>query len=175
MLLGALALAEGCSSDDSSSGGGSGDYAPAGNGVAMPELEACKAITAAEDTRLSCGPKTRPPCPAYINKGNEPCSMYDQGTVQACVEWIAKLSCADFKTKKCIVKVLPGTAPNGCPPPVDGGDDSGQDAGSDASDAGEDSTADAPEDVVSDASDAGDAASDAATDGPIEAGDAAGD
>ena len=132
-LLGlSFLLLAACSSSDDSSSGPSGPFEPAGNGQPIGEAEACAQVRAAEDARgaeLSCGPVTRPACPGYISSGNPACSQYDQGTVQGCVDYISTIkSCATLKTKSCLVKVLPGTAPNGCPPPVDAGVDSGTDA-----------------------------------------------
>jgi hypothetical protein len=154
----AFALAGACSSSDDGGGkNGGGDYAPPGNGVAMPEADACKAIVDAENARYAeakCGPVTRPPCPYYLAKGNPACSEYDQGTVQACVAWIGQQSCDALKTKKCIVAVLPGTEGKGCPPDA-GGDaevDAGPDAPSDAAeDASEDGAPDAPAEAANDA------------------------
>jgi len=161
-------VASACSSDDGGSGTPAGDYAPDGNGVAMDEADACKAITGAEDARrgaLSCGPVTRPPCPTYIAAGKPACSQYDQGTVQACVDFILTLSCNELKTRKCIVKALPGTAPAGCPI-VDAGPDAEQDSGQDADiDAGADAADDAPADAP------GESAADASDDSMVEAGD----
>lgn len=175
-FLGALSLvgvvgAAACSSDDSG-GGDSGDkpYEPAGNGLPMGESEACKAITDAEDdkrTALSCGPVTRPPCPGYLAKSNPACSQYDQGTVQACVAYIAgHASCDALSKKKCVVKVIAGSAPNGCPA-VDAGPDAPEDSGQDVTvdsdvDAGSDAGDDAPGEAASDAP--GDAPADSATD-----------
>lgn len=163
----AISLAAGCSSDDSS-GSAPGDYEPAGNGSPMAEAAACNAIVAAEDARrsaLNCGPVTRPPCPTYISLGHDACSQYDQGTVEACVQFISGLSCDGLKTRKCIVKALPGSAPNGCPA-VDSGPDAEPDA---APDAAEDAPADAEADVAVDAGD--DASADAADDAADAAGD----
>lgn len=162
-----------CSSDDSG-GGGSGDtsYEPPGNGVGLGESEACKAITGAEDAKraeLSCGPVTRPPCPTYLQKGNPACSEYDQGTVSACVSYIAgHTSCAALTQKKCVVKVLAGSAPNGCPS-NDAGPDAADDAEADAtpdagSDAEMDATSDAEADATADATPEAEAGTDAATD-----------
>jgi len=171
LALGVPALAAGCSSDDSS-GGSSGNYEPAGNGVPMGESEACTSITKAEDARrneLGCGPVTRPSCPGYISAGHAACSQYDQGTVTACQEWIAQQSCDALKTKKCIVKVLEGTAPNGCPT-LDAGSDAEADAGDDA---GDDAAADAPAEATDDgAAEAGD---DADVDADVDAGNDAAD
>lgn len=168
-FLGAFSLvaalvAAACSSDDSSGGGG-GDqiYEPAGNGLPMGEADACKAITDAEDAKraaLSCGPVTRPPCPGYLAKSNPTCSQYDQGTVEACVAYIAgHASCDALSKKKCAVKVIAGSAPNGCPvfdAGPDAPEDSGQDATADAEvdaeiDAGADTGDDAPAEAASDA------------------------
>lgn len=170
----ALALAvPACSSDDSSAGGGSDVYTPAGNGVPTSEAAACQAILKADDARraaLQCGPVTRPPCPTYISKGHPACSQYDQGTVDACVAYIAGLaSCGELDKKKCVVKALDGTAPNGCSV-LDSGSDAGVDATPDSeSDAEADATPDAAPDAESDsaadsAPDADDAAADAAQD-----------
>ncbi len=132
----------------------------------MGEAEACKALKDAESARraaLSCGPVTSPSCPGYISAGNEACSQYDQGTVQGCIDYVSKLtSCDALKPKNCVVKVLPGTAPNGCPPPVDAGVDSGIDSGVDSGvDSGMDAAADAAADATADsAAEAGDAATD---------------
>ncbi|MCC6664240.1 MAG: hypothetical protein IT375_10880 [Polyangiaceae bacterium] len=116
-LFCALSLVSGCSSDDAADDGDQ-PYEPAGNGVAMSESDACKAITAAEDDRraaLSCGPVTRAPCPVYIQKSNPACSQYDQGTVQACAAFVGEQPTCDALTqKKCLLKILPGSAPNGC-------------------------------------------------------------
>lgn len=162
-----------CSSDEG--GGGGGPYAPPGNGVPMNEAEACAALQDAESDKrnaLACGPVTLPACPGYLRKANEPCLEYDQGTVSGCVAYIASLSSCDaLKTYQCVVKALPGTAPNGCPPPPDGGIDAPVDTGTDApadtgTDAPADTGTDAPADTGADATlDAGtDAASDAASD-----------
>ncbi len=175
-FLGALSLvgvvgAVACSSDDSSGGGG-GDkpYEPAGNGTPMGESEACNAIIDAEDAKraaLSCGPVTRPPCPGYLAKSNPACSQYDQGTVQACVAYIAgHASCDALTKKKCVVKVFAGSAPNGCPV-VDAGPDAPEDSAADVTadsevDAGPDAAEDAPAEAATDA--AGDAASDSPAD-----------
>jgi len=161
-----------CSSDDPAGGGGGDDvYEPPGNGAPMGESEACQAIIGAEDAKrsaLACGPVTRPPCPTYLQKGNPVCSQYDQGTVQACVAYIgAHASCDALTKKKCVVKVLAGSAPNGCPV-VDAGGDAAEDAAGDAAeDAAEDSAADAGSDAASDAPT--EAASDATSDATPEA------
>lgn len=116
-LFCAFSLVSACSSDDAADDGDQ-PYEPAGNGVAMSESDACKAITAAEDDRraaLSCGPVTRAPCPVYIQKSNPACSQYDQGTVQACAAFVGEQPTCDALTqKKCLLKILPGSAPNGC-------------------------------------------------------------
>lgn len=115
-VLGSLLLAA-CSSEDAPADGDQ-PYAPAGNGVPMSEADACKAITTAEDDRrdsLGCGPVTRPPCPTYIQKGGPACSQYDQGTVQACAAFASQqASCDALLEKKCILKIIEGSAPNGC-------------------------------------------------------------
>jgi hypothetical protein len=158
-----------CSSDDS--GGGGGPFSPPGNGVPMGEAEACAALQDAESDRrnaLACGPVTLPACPGYLRKANEPCLQYDQGTVQGCVAYIAtQPTCDALKSYQCVVKPLPGTAPQGCPAPPDGGIDAPVDTGTDAPedggvDAPVDSGLDAPADTGSDA--VADAASDATTD-----------
>lgn len=166
IIVAAVSVA--CSSDDSSGGtGGDKPYEPAGNGVGMSEADACKAIVDAEDAKraaLACGPVTRPPCPTYLQKGNPACSEYDQGTVQACVTYIGQhTSCAALTKKTCVVKVIAGSAPNGCPSVNDAGPDAPEDTGSDAP---EDTGNDAPEDTGSEAG------TDAAADAPS---DAAGD
>jgi hypothetical protein len=171
LALGVPALAAGCSSDDSS-GSSSGNYEPAGNGVPTGESEACTSITKAEDARrnaLGCGPVTRPSCPGYISAGHEACSQYDQGTVSACEAWIAQQSCDTLKTKKCIVKVLEGTAPNGCTV-VDAGSDAETDAGNEA---GDDAAPDAPAEASDDG--ASEAGNDADVDADVDAGDDASD
>lgn len=169
--LGAVLGLGACSSDDSSGGGGSGEetFEPPGNGVGMGESDACKAITDAEDAKrlaLSCGPVTRPPCPSYIQKSNPACSQYDQGTVAACVDYIGKhTSCDALTKKKCVVKVIAGSAPNGCPV-VDAGPDAPEDSGQDVTadsevDAGGDAADDAPAEASGDAADdAADSAAD---------------
>ncbi len=155
-------VAFGCSSSSDSGSAPAGNYAPAGNGQPVGEGEACQALRAAEDARssaLGCGPMTHPACPGYIAAGNEACSEYDQGALDACIAWVGKLSCDGLKTRKCIVKVLAGTAPAGCPTTNDAGPDATEDAGTDAT---EDAGTDATEDAGTDA--AGDATSDAAGD-----------
>jgi hypothetical protein len=164
-----FALLAACSSDESGGGGG-GPFAPPGNGVPMGEKAACDALQSAVYDRgaaLACGPITLPACPGYLVKANESCLQYDQGTVQGCAGYIGGLGCAELQSYQCIVKSLPGTAPNGCPPPVDAGADTGVDAPVDAPpDAPEDAPIDVPVDVAVDAPlDAGsDAASDAQPD-----------
>lgn len=106
-----------CSSEDAPADGDQ-PHAPAGNGVPISEADACKAITTAEDDRrdlLACGPVTRAPCPTYIQKANPACSQYDQGTVQACAAFASQqASCDALTKKKCILKIIEGSAPNGC-------------------------------------------------------------
>jgi hypothetical protein len=169
-----IAASAGCSSSDDAGGGASGPFEPPGNGQPMGEAEACNALKDAESARraaLSCGPVTSPSCPGYISAGNEKCSVYDQGTVQGCIDYVSKLtSCDALKPKNCVVKALPGSAPNGCPPPVDAGVDSGTDSGTDA---GADSGVDSGMDAAADA--AADATPDATADSAAEAGDAATD
>ncbi|MCC6903711.1 MAG: hypothetical protein IT377_32385 [Polyangiaceae bacterium] len=116
-LICAFFLLGACSSEDAAEDDNQ-PYAPAGNGVPMSEADACKAITGAEDDRraaLSCGPVTRPPCPVYIQNGNPACSAYDQGTVQACAGFVGEQpSCDALTQKKCLLKIIPGSAPSGC-------------------------------------------------------------
>lgn len=162
----ACVSAVGCSSEDGSGGGTPSDFSPPGNGVPTSESAACNAIKQAYGGRLECGPKTLPACPGLISAGNPACSQYDQGTVDACVEFIAGQACSELGKRKCIVKALPSTAPNGCPV-VDAGPDAEADAGTDAAedapadvtpdapeDSGADTAADATSDVTSDAADA---------------------
>jgi hypothetical protein len=155
-----------CSSDDSTGGGTAKPFEPPTNGVGMPESAACQAIVDAEDARraaLACGPVTRPPCPTYIQKGNPSCSEYDQGTVQGCVAYIGGHATCDALVKKaCVVKSIPGSAPNGCPA-VDAGSDAPEDAGADVPD-------DSEADAGADAADAAlDAPEDAQDDSPADA------
>ena len=164
----------GCSSDESGGGGG-GPFAPPGNGVPMDEAPACDALQDAVSDRraaLGCGPITLPACPGYLRKANEPCLDYDQGTVLGCAAYVGTLAtCQELQTYQCVVKALPGSAPNGCPPPVDAGVDAPVDTGTDApldagTDAPLDTGVDAPVDTGTDAPlDAGgDASADAALD-----------
>lgn len=130
----------------------------------MKEADACAALQKAEDDRratLGCGAVTRPSCPGYLRKGNEACLQYDQGTVQGCVDFIKGLATCDaVSTAQCVVKALPGTAPNGCDPIADAGSDAAVDAGVDAgaeggsdaqADSGNDATVEAGADATADA------------------------
>jgi hypothetical protein len=105
----------GCSSED---GGESGPYAPPANGVAIGEAQACQTLQSAEASRrnaLGCGPFTLAACPGYLNKGREPCSEYDQGTVQGCAAYISELEgCDAVASWKCVVQVIAGSAGQGC-------------------------------------------------------------
>lgn len=107
-----------------------GAVQPDGNGQALGESKACQeytdALKAASD-KLHCGAASYS-CPEYIRPaGGQACLQYDQGSVSACADLIKKYaSCDDFHTQPCIVTVLPGTAPAGCP---DGGGMGGSDGG----------------------------------------------
>lgn len=110
-----LASAAGCSSSESSATGGDGPqaYKPPGNGQPTTEADACARLTKALDDRsaaLGCT-ATHPVCPQYLEQFTHgTCYQYDDGTVTACVAYIADYtSCADFTNRTCTVTWLDGT------------------------------------------------------------------
>ncbi len=95
-----------------------GAFQPKANGQRTDGAAACAAITAAEDARrssLSCGSVQRPACPEYIRPaGGADCYEYDQGTVDACVEYYGGVqSCAAFASSPCVVTAYPTASCNG--------------------------------------------------------------
>ena len=104
-------------------GGGVDDglVRPPANGVHITETDACARFEAAF-TQSGC-PITLPKCPSLIRvvPGHDPdCVMYDEGSVQGCIDYFASqaaLSCSDLTAsqKTCVATVYPGTEPAGCP------------------------------------------------------------
>jgi hypothetical protein len=106
VLLLALVLAVGCSSEEDDQ---SGPYAPPGNGVAIGASQACEALRAAhvaQHNALTCGLITLPVCDGYISN-QKPCAQYDQGTVHGCQEYIKnRESCEEVAGWRCVLKPI---------------------------------------------------------------------
>ena len=87
------------------------------NGVPIGETAACKKLYDATSSRasaLSCT-LSIPICPQYINAGApEECGLYDQGVIDACVDFLNKLTCDQFVTHPCQLIEFTGTKGQGC-------------------------------------------------------------
>ena len=130
-----LLVAVGCGDDTSVGGSASagtggeggapvddGKFHPPTNGVSVAQAAACSKVESAFQSRLSglACVATAPSCPGLIwaPTGAEPCSSFDEGTVQGCADYVAQSAdCEDltFRLGDCIVEPIEGSAPNGCP------------------------------------------------------------
>jgi hypothetical protein len=100
---------------------GDGKFHPPGNGTAMNEGDACKALTDTQAQRLQflgCAGTTRT-CPEFLRvEFGTQCLQYDQGSVQGCIDYYTgQKSCPELikALSNCSVTPLAGTSPKGCP------------------------------------------------------------
>lgn len=98
-----------------------GAFQPDGGGALIDEAAACAQMTDAESkarAALGCD-KMKRDCPAYIRPaGGADCFVYDQASVQGCVDlYDSFTSCDNFEQRPCLV-----TAKSNCDEP---GPDSG--------------------------------------------------
>ena len=115
--------------DDSMLAGGSGPnttgggqdnrYHPEPNGVQVSQPQACATLQQAfQQKALSLGcSKTIRPCDQFLTAVYQPaCMFYDQGTVDACVDFYNGISsCSLLVDDDCVLTGYPETAPAGCP------------------------------------------------------------
>ena len=126
--MAALALTLGCSSDDGddnknnnkNNNNNTEEHVATPNGDKIMQQAACEAIVDAINAKageLRCTVSPPLTCPDYILQDEEAvsCAMWDEGTVNECVEYIGEYTkCTDIATKPCKLTVYPDTAPTGC-------------------------------------------------------------
>jgi hypothetical protein len=99
-------------------GGADTRFHPAPNMVHVSEDEACSKLHDAVVNRqfeLKCI-GTVQQCPSMIRSLYSPhCMKYDEGTVNACVEYLGKImDCQAVGPNQCVLIGYPETAPTGC-------------------------------------------------------------
>jgi hypothetical protein len=93
---------------------------PEPNGQMITEAVACGLMHDAFVQRkmtLNCGVSTTRQCPGFLQVYYDPdCTMYDQGSVQGCVDhYLSILQCDALIEDVCVPTNYPGTEPSGCP------------------------------------------------------------
>ncbi len=98
-----------------------GKFHPPGNSVHVSEADACKQLKDAVTKQLTdskCVGTVPADCPGFLRSLYQlACMEYDQGTVNACVDYFTKLKDCDelAHTDKCVVIGFTESAPKGCP------------------------------------------------------------
>jgi hypothetical protein len=133
LLFGAVSVLAGACGNETSDSDASGASAGTGgiddgkvhpppNGVQITEDEACAMLQGAYQQRaftLQCSSKTVRTCPGFVRVQYDPdCVLFDQGSVQGCVDHINDIFNCDLLIEDgCLATVYPGTEPAGCAVP----------------------------------------------------------